>query len=87
MTNIIPQILDQLKRNPHINRIKVSKVEWLLIKRELRRMTFVRPSKRPIAGKNNPWLKSDQMLWDMQFKTWRDYTPVSIMGIVVKYYD
>ena len=88
MTNIIPQIVDQLNRNPHINRIIVSKVEWLLIKREIRKMSRILPSKRPTGNiRNNPWLYSDQELWDMNFKNWRDYTPVNIMGRMVEYRD
>lgn len=87
MTSIIPQIVDQIKRNPHINKVVVSKVEWLLIKREIRRVSFVRPDKRPTGTiKNNPWLISDQQLWDANFKHMRDYTPVQTMGRPVTYY-
>lgn len=86
MTNIIPQIVDQIKRNPHIKRVIVSKIEWLLIKREIRNLSNVRPNKRPTGTiKNNPWLKSDQELWDANFKYWRDYTPIEIMGRPVIY--
>lgn len=88
MTSVIPQIVDQIKRNPHINRIVVSKVEWLFIKREIGKMSFIRPNKRPIGDiKSNPWLYSDQMFWDANFKHMRDITPVEIIGRPVTYYD
>lgn len=85
MTDIIPQILDQIKRNPHINKIRVKKVEWLLIKREIRKMSRVKPSKRPIYGP--PFGNVDKELWDANFKYMRDITPVYIMNIPVTYYD
>jgi len=81
---IIDQIVDQIKRNPHIKQVRVSKIEWLLIKREIRRMTFVRPDKRPTYG--GPYGDVDRALWDANFKHWRDVTPIRILGRPVEYF-
>lgn len=83
MTNIVPQIIDQIRKHPHINRVTVSKVEWLLIKREIRKSMFVRPSKRPTYG--GPFGNINRELWDANFKHMRDCTPVSIIGRPVEY--
>lgn len=84
MTNITTKVIEQIKANPSLDEIKVTKIEWLLIKREIRKMSRVLPNKRPTGTiRNNPWLYSDQALWDMNFKQWRDYTPVYIMGKLV----
>ena len=84
MTNVIAKVIEQVKANPDIDKILVSKVEWLLIKREIGKMSRVRPDKRPTGTlKNNPWLYSDQAAWDANFKMKRDYAPVYIMGKLV----
>ncbi len=84
MTNIVGRIVKQIKDDPEVDRIVVSKVEWLLIKREIGKLSNVRPNKRPTGTlKNNPWLYSDQAAWDAMFKQKRDYAQVYIMGKLV----
>lgn len=80
---IIPQITDAIKRHPNINKIITSKIEWLLIKREIRKLSAIKPSKRPTYGP--PFGDIDRDLWDMNFKQMRDFTPVYIMGRPVYY--
>ena len=84
LTNIIAKVIAQIKANPNIDKIVVSKVEWLLIKREIGKMSNVRTDKRPTGTlKSNPWLYSDQAAWDTMFKQKRDHAQVYIMGKLV----
>lgn len=88
MTNMIAKVIAEIKSDPDIDKILVSKVEWLLIKREIGKMSNVRPNKRPTGTlKSNPWLYSDQAAWDAIFKQKRDYAQVYIMGKLVTYHE
>lgn len=83
MTTIARQIVEAIHRNNSINIVIVSKVEWLLIKREIGRMAMIKREKRPTYGP--PYGDLDRMLWDNNFKIWRDYAAVSILGRPVIY--
>lgn len=78
MNKVIPQLIDAIKRHPEIKFIKVSKVEYRLIQREIMNSTYVRPTPRPTYGP--PFGDIDRQLWDESYHIRLNMSDLMIMG-------
>ena len=78
---IVDEIVDAIRRHPHINRVVVSPLEHAKIRREISHMIRVKPQKRPTYG--GPFGDVDRLLWD-NLVAMKRLAPVYIMGRLIE---